>query len=69
MLAALELVRRNDRVLDLAGTTEPVAPWSLDAIHLATARRLGTDLAEIVSYDDRFASVTRAAGHKVAAPT
>jgi predicted nucleic acid-binding protein len=32
---------------------------SLDAIHLATARLLGADLAGLVTYDDRLASAAR----------
>jgi predicted nucleic acid-binding protein len=35
---------------------------SLDAIHLATARVLGTDLTAVVSYDDRLLKAAEDAG-------
>jgi predicted nucleic acid-binding protein len=68
VLARVDLVRVNDRVLHLAGALLPLDLRSLDAIHLATAQRLGTDLAEVVTYDDRMATSARAMGYKVAAP-
>lgn len=42
---------------------------SLDAILLATARRLGADLGEIVTYDERMAAAARAMGFKTAIPS
>src|SRR5579862_7300681 len=39
-LARLDLVRVNDRVLDLAGSLLPIELRSFDSIHLATAARL-----------------------------
>ncbi len=42
---------------------------SLDAIHLATARRLGADLHEIVTYDKWQVAGARDMGYKVTAPT
>lgn len=68
VLASLDIVRLNDRVLDLAATLLPTTLRPLDAIHLATAARLGSDLAEIVTYDDRMADAARALGHRVSAP-
>lgn len=69
VLASLDIVRLNDRVLDLAAILPPTTLRSLDAIHLATAARLGSDLAEIVTYDDRMADAARTLGHRVSAPT
>ena len=69
VLARIDLVRLNDRVLDAAGALGPVELRSLDAIHLATAGRLGVDLGEIVTYDDRMAVAAASMGYKVAAPT
>ena len=68
-LTRVDLVRVNDAVLNLAGSLEPIELRSLDAIHLATATRLGTDLGEIVTYDERMAVAARAMGYRVAAPT
>jgi predicted nucleic acid-binding protein len=68
-LARLELVRLNDRVLNLAGSLGPVELRSLDAIHLATVARLGIDLGEIVTYDERMTVAARSMGYRVAIPT
>lgn len=43
-LAHLDLLRVDKRVLDLAGGLLPFELRTLDAIHLATAQRLGVDL-------------------------
>jgi uncharacterized protein len=69
VLARVNLVRINDRILDAAGTMPPAALRSLDAIHLATAQQLGTDLARIVTYDDRMAAAANQLGLTVARPT
>jgi uncharacterized protein len=68
VLARIDLIRVNDRVLNNAGSLHPVELRSLDAIHLATATRLGSDLGEVVTYDDRMASSARTMGYKVSAP-
>jgi len=68
-LTRVDLVRVNDAVLNLAGSLDPIELRSLDAIHLATATRLGTDLGEIVTYDERMAVAARAMGYRVATPT
>ena len=68
-LAGVDLVRVNDRVLSLAGTLPPRDLRSLDAIHLATAERLGADLGDIVTYDDRMSAAARGRGYRVVAPT
>ena len=69
VLARIDLVRVNDRVLNLAGSLLPEELRSLDAIHLAIAGRLGTDLSEIVTYDERMTAAARVMGYKVSAPT
>jgi predicted nucleic acid-binding protein len=68
-LARVDLVRVNDDVLTLAGSLVPIELRSLDAIHLATAARLGSDLGEIVTYDDRMTLAARSLGYRVATPT
>ena len=68
VLAQLDLVRVTDRVLDAAGALLPVELRSLDAIHLATAQRLGSDLGPFVTYDDRLAEAARRLGLRVTAP-
>ncbi len=68
VLARCDLVRLNDRILNLAGTMSPVELRSLDAIHLATAARLRGDIGELVVYDERMADAARQLGFRVAAP-
>jgi predicted nucleic acid-binding protein len=50
------------------GLLEPMALRSLDAIHLATARLLGEDLGQVVTYDDRMADAARSMGLTAASP-
>ena len=68
VLARCDLVRVNNRVLDLAGQMAPSELRSLDAIHLATAARLGTDLGSLVTYDLRMADAARRRGLRVDMP-
>ena len=68
VLARCDLVRLNDRVLDRAGAMEPETLRSLDAIHLATAERLGDDLGGLVTYDGRLAHAARRLGLRVSSP-
>jgi uncharacterized protein len=68
MLQELDLIEITDALLDAAAELDPPTLRSLDAIHVATARSLGSDLARIVTYDDRMASAARALGLIVDAP-
>jgi predicted nucleic acid-binding protein len=68
VLARVDLVRINDRVLEAAGAMLPAEVRSLDAIHLATAQQLGIDLARIVTYDDRTAAAANQLRLPVARP-
>jgi uncharacterized protein len=54
VLSRVDLVRVNDRVLNAAGALLPAQVRSLDAIHLATAQLLGSDLSHVISYDERM---------------
>jgi uncharacterized protein len=67
-LARCDLVRVNDHVLSRAGMLEPHELRSLDAIHLATAERLGRDIRELVMYDERMAEAARQLGYRVSSP-
>src|ERR1022692_2211213 len=62
VLARLDLIRVNERVLSAAGTLAPNHLCSLDAIHLVTALQLGEDLGRIVSYDERMVDAARELG-------
>jgi predicted nucleic acid-binding protein len=69
VLGRIDLIRINDQVLNTAAEMLPPELRSLDAIHLATAQQLGTDLRHVVTYDDRLAQAARALGLKVANPS
>ncbi len=68
VLNRLDLVKISSGVLDEAGVLLPGDLRSLDAIHLATARRLGQDLGAIVTYDERLADAATHLGYRVAVP-
>ncbi len=54
-------------LLDVAGSL-PGSPRSLDAIHLATALRLHSDLHSLVAYDRRLLEAAELAGLRTASP-
>ncbi len=68
VLERLDLVRVNDHVLSAAGVWHPPELRSLDAIHLATAQRLGRDLTALVTYDDRLAVAAKHLGCRIVQP-
>lgn len=68
VLDRLDLIRVNDRVLAAAGVLPPAHMRSLDAIHIATAQLIGSDLGHLVSYDERMVDAARTLGLRVAAP-
>jgi uncharacterized protein len=68
VLRRIQLVRLNDKVLREAGRMEPAELRSLDAIHLASARELGSAIKQIVTYDERMGQAATAAGWSTAAP-
>jgi hypothetical protein len=68
VLARVDLLRVNDRILDAAGLLEPHELRSLDAIHLASAEQFGAALRALVTYDDRLASAAAARGIRVVRP-
>ena len=68
VLTRLDLIRISAGVLNDAAVLLPVDLRSLDAIHLATARRLGQDLGAIVTYDERMAEAATHLGHRTVAP-
>ena len=69
VLDRVELIRVNDRILNAAAMLLPVKVRSLDAIHLATARQLETDLGRVVTYDERMLNAASQLGIRTAAPT
>ena len=68
LLERFELVRIDDALLDAAALLPVEDLRSLDAIHLAAAQRLGSDLSVLVSYDERMLDAARALRIRVATP-
>lgn len=68
VLARLELIRVGDRVLNSAGRMLPPELRSLDAVHLATAQGLGSDLSHVVSYDERMLGAAKLLGMRTSNP-
>ncbi len=68
MLAAINLVRLDEPLLDRAGDIGAPELRSLDAIHLAAALSIGPDLGMIVTYDNRLRDAALAHGMDVESP-
>jgi uncharacterized protein len=66
-LGGLEVIDLDASVAERASTVTP-ALRTLDAIHLASALELGTDLQAIVTYDRRLAEGARSLGLAVESP-
>lgn len=68
VLDAIDLVPMDRDVLDDAARLGPLTLRSLDAIHLAAARSLGSSVGRVVTYDRRLAMAARDVGLAVDAP-
>jgi predicted nucleic acid-binding protein len=68
VLSGLQLIELDPACADLAGSVAPTGLRSLDAIHLASALAVGSELDGFVTYDARLADAARAAGLDVVAP-
>lgn len=68
VLANLEVLELTAEIADRAGDIQPAALRTLDAVHLASAIALGTEVDAFVTYDDRLASAARAIGLPVIQP-
>jgi predicted nucleic acid-binding protein len=68
LLAGIELIRVNDRILAAAGSLLPEELRTLDSIHLATVRQLEGDCSRIVTSDARMRAAAEALGWTVVAP-
>jgi len=68
VLASTGLLGVGDRLLVAAAALDPPVVRALDAIHLASALRLGNRLAAFVSYDQRQLAAAGALGLAVASP-
>ncbi|MHB8290741.1 MAG: type II toxin-antitoxin system VapC family toxin [Acidimicrobiales bacterium] len=68
-LARIDQINLDRELLDLAATLAPgVMLRSLDAVHLAAARSIGSDLGAVLTYDRRMQDAAGALGLLVDAP-
>lgn len=68
LLLAFDYLSIDDEVIETAMDESERMLRSLDAIHLATARVLGAELAGMVTYDDRLAGAAARAGMAIVSP-
>jgi len=68
VLARIRLLRLDDDLLDQAARVDPGVLRSLDAIHLASAKAVGEDLASVVTYDERMRQAAQLLGLRVESP-
>lgn len=68
LLAGIGLLEVDATLLQQAVAIDPVSVRMLDAIHLAAARALGTDLTAFVTYDARLSAAAAEYGLPVIAP-
>ncbi len=69
VLSGLSEITITQGLLDAAGTLTPAALRSVDAIHLATAMEIETELTAVVAYDARLLDGAGRAGLPVHTPT
>src|SRR5689334_21544471 len=68
VLSRIELIRVTALILLEADTLLPPELRSLDAIHLATMRQLGSSLLRLLTYDSRMAAAAAELGIATIAP-
>ncbi len=68
VLDGVALLAVNHDILERAVRLAPKELRTLDAIHIASALSLGTDLLAFVSYDDRQGAAARRAGLPLVRP-
>lgn len=68
VLRSFTILEIDDTVSNAASTIGPRTLRTLDAIHLATALALGSELDAFVTYDDRLAAAASAVGLPVVRP-
>ena len=68
IIRSVDVVEFDIDIARQAATIAPLTLKTLDAIHLASAVRLGAVVDAFVTYDDRLATAARAAGLPVVRP-
>jgi uncharacterized protein len=67
-LKGIALMPIDDPIVAVASKLQPASLRALDALHLATALDVGSDLGVVVTYDQRLAAAAVAHGLRVVAP-
>jgi predicted nucleic acid-binding protein len=67
-LSSVDQIALSRTLLDKAGGLDPPSLRSLDAIHLASAQRIATDLTAFVAYDTRLLEAAAQADLPTATP-
>lgn len=67
-MARLRLIRVDEPLMDRAGNLDPRELRTLDAIHLAAALVIASDLGVLITYDQRLTAAAAALGLRVEAP-
>ncbi len=67
-LDALDHLVMDRDLLLAAGQLDPKEVRTLDAIHLAAAQAVGSDLSGVVTYDDRMAGAAQGLGIETLSP-
>ncbi len=68
LLSAFDYIAIDHGVVEAASQEQGPLLRSLDAIHLASARLVSSELTGVVTYDDRLAAAAAAAGFPVVCP-
>lgn len=68
VVSQLTVVEVSEAIRSRASLLDPVTLRSMDAVHLATALELGSDLDAVVTYDSRMAEAAAGVHLRVVAP-
>ena len=68
ILRGVEVLELDAEIGRAAALLEPASVRTLDAIHVASAQALGSELDAFITYDDRLADAARSAGLTVVRP-
>lgn len=68
LLSAMSTIEIDEEIVQAAGSEPDRMLRTLDAIHLASARAFGADLAALITYDDRLAQAAKDADIPVLVP-
>jgi predicted nucleic acid-binding protein len=68
LLAGLDIIPLTGAVIDEAGNVGETTLRSLDAIHLASALSIRSDLSSFIAYDHRLCDAATAAGLELVTP-